>query len=106
MVPRKESIRRTQKPRAKGKVSLTVRQPAINIYTKDENSFLAEQTQVLFQTCVCSWGEPESTPAGLTASLRLPIAASRHALLIGPHRKDVGHHQDADTPGQRNPDLL
>jgi hypothetical protein len=29
-----------------------------------------------------------------------------HALLIGPHRKDVGYHQNADAPYKRHPDLL
>src|SRR5258708_2971901 len=29
-----------------------------------------------------------------------------HALLIGPHRKDVGYNQNADAPCKRHPDLL
>ena len=44
----------------------------------------------------------------ITMSMRSRAATAHflHALFIGPHRKDVGHNQNADAPCKSNPYLL
>ncbi len=42
----------------------------------------------------------------LAATPRFGKLGSWHALFIGPHRKDVGHNQNADAPCKSNPYLM